>query len=96
MAAMRRWMVKLRELPAHQYNDHYPVHLILDSPAAHRAEESRDLARELRTELQFIPAESTKRRRAVNLAVKARYRRTYSTEGETGAGKLGREGDLLA
>jgi hypothetical protein len=53
VAAMARWLHRLRELP--QYADHHPVHLILDTCSALGRQEVRDVARSPHIVMHFIP-----------------------------------------
>lgn len=79
LEAMLRWLHRLRELP--EYADGHRVHLILDTYAAHRCQEVRDMAESLNIQLHFIPAGATDTMQPLDRyvfgAMKASYRRIY-------------------
>jgi hypothetical protein len=97
VAAMVRWLHRLRELP--QYADQSrPVHLILDTFPAHRCQEVRDVARSLNIVMPFIPAGATDtlQYRSVFGAMKESDRRIYrSRVAEEGLMKLGKRRFIL-
>jgi hypothetical protein len=79
LEAILRWLHRMRELP--EYADGHRVHLILDTYAAHRCQEVRDMAESLNIQLHFIPAGATDTMQPLDRyvfgAMKASYRRIY-------------------
>jgi hypothetical protein len=73
------WIQRLRDLPRDA--DGHRLPLIVDTYAAHRCQEVRDLAESLNIEMHFIPAGATDTMRPpgryVFGAMKASYRRIY-------------------